>query len=181
MAGTDTALQSEYVQKVDADLKHNLSEQERLKSESAALELQLEALQKDHELLVSVKAALEKGAVPGQAQAPRGRQRQKGAPHKQEVAAKPKKSTPRPAVPLRELVVAVLAERQGPCSAAEVTKVLANSQTDRALSVQLVRNALESSVAKNQSERIKQQNSVYYMARPQPSRAENSSAPEEQP
>jgi hypothetical protein len=178
MAGTDTALQSEYVQKVDADLKHNLTEQERLKSESAALELQLEALRKDHELLVSVKAALEKGTVPGPAQKPHGRRREKETPHRQDVAVKRKKST-RSAVPLRELVVAVLAERQEPCSAAEVTKALANSQTDRALSVQLVRNALESSVAKNQSERIKQQNSVYYTARPQPARAERSNAPEE--
>jgi hypothetical protein len=180
MAEIDTALQSEYVQKVDADLKHNVSEQERLKSETAALQLQLEALRKDHELLVNVKAALEKRAIPAPAQRPRGRQQEKEAPSRQEVTVKRKKFT-RSAVPLRELVVAVLAERQGPCSAAEVTKVLANSQTDRALSVQLVRNALESSVAKNQSERIKQQNSVYYMARPQPPRAEHSSGPEELP
>ncbi|MGW7433196.1 hypothetical protein ACWGIN_27095 [Streptomyces sp. NPDC054861] len=180
MAATDTALQSEYVEKVDADLKHNLSEQERLRSESEALELQLEGLRRDHELLVSVKAALEKGAISGPAQTPHRGQRDKGAANRQEVAAKRRKYT-RSAVPLRELVVAVLAERQGPCSAAEVTKALSSNQTDRALTVQLVRNALESSVAKNQSERIKQQNSVYYVARPQPQLADPGSAPEELP
>ncbi|MFF9914913.1 hypothetical protein [Streptomyces sp. NPDC013457] len=178
MAATDTALQSEYVEKVDADLKHNLSEQERLRSEAEALELQLEGLRKDHDLLVSVKAALEQRAISGSAQKARGKQRETGAANSQDVAVKRRKYT-RSAVPLRELVVAVLAERNEPCSAAEVTKVLASNQTDRALTVQLVRNALESSVAKNQSERIKQQNSVYYMARNQAPAAEPSNAPEE--
>jgi hypothetical protein len=166
-------LKSQYAQQVAADIEANAREQERLKSEAAALQDQLEALQQDHELLVSMQAAL--GAVPAKettaataSVVPSARRantvagkgkRLKNAP-KSKAEAKAQPAGP----PLRELVVALLAEHQEPRSAAEVTKELAQAHPKRTVNVTLVRNALEASVAKNQSERTKQQKSVYYSA-----------------
>lgn len=164
-------LQTQYAKQVDADLERNTREQERIRSEAAALQAQLETLQKDHELLVSMQAAL--GTPPGKkakaaktATVPRARRAKAGSDNDKrpgkaaepKAAAKTNKTVP----PLRELVVAVLAKHQEPRSAAEVAQELAQEHPERTLSVTVVRNALETSVAKNQSERTKQQKSVYY-------------------
>lgn len=58
----------------------------------------------------------------------------------------------------------MLVERKSPSSAAEVAQELARTHPERSLNITLVRNALEASVARNQTERSKQQNSVYYSA-----------------
>ncbi|MET9517938.1 hypothetical protein [Streptomyces sp. NPDC002994] len=179
-------LQTQYAQQVDTDLERNTKEQERITAEVADLQDQLAALQKDHELLVSMQAALgtsharkarvskaPKSAKAGKAAAaapavtvPRAR-RAKENPGtdkrsrktaESNTGAKANKTSP----PLRELVVAVLAKHEEPRSAAEVTQELAQAHPERTLSVTVVRNALEASVAKNQSERTKQQKSVYY-------------------
>ncbi|MER7666299.1 MULTISPECIES: hypothetical protein [unclassified Streptomyces] len=202
-------LQSHYAQQVAADLENNSSEQERIRSEVAALQAQLETLQKDHELLVSMQAALggtpakstkaAKDAKPAKtatgakgATVPKARRASGSATtvaattakDQSKAAKKPAATTtaksstaPRTttaaksgtapkttATPLRELAVGILGRRQEPWSAAEVTEELTRAHPDRPLTVQLVRNALEASVAKNQSERSKQQNSVYYTA-----------------
>ncbi|MFD3439443.1 hypothetical protein ACFWU3_18255 [Streptomyces sp. NPDC058685] len=198
-------LQSHYAQQVAADLENNASEQERIASEAAALQARLETLQKDHELLVSMQAALggtpakstraPKDAKPAKSAAatkgatvPKARRASGSATTaaatttrgKSKAAKKPAATTtaaktttaPKSATtaakttttPLRELAVGILGRRQEPWSAAEVTQELARAHPDRSLTVQLVRNALEASVAKNQSERSKQQNSVYYTA-----------------
>ncbi|MFE6132927.1 hypothetical protein ACFQ6Q_32405 [Streptomyces sp. NPDC056437] len=185
-------LQSHYAQQVAADLESNASEQERIRSEAAALQAQLETLQKDHELLVSMQAALggtpakstkaTKDAKPAKtataakgATVPKARRASGSATTaaattakgKSKDAKKPAATTTAPkatSTPLRELAVGILGRRQEPWSAAEVTQELARLHPDRPLTVQLVRNALEASVAKNQSERSKQQNSVYYTA-----------------
>ncbi|MET9508851.1 hypothetical protein ABZX62_10310 [Streptomyces flavidovirens] len=172
-------LQSQYANQVDADLEHNTKEQERVRSEVAALQAQLEALEKDHELLVSMRAALgttpakktratrtAKAGPAAKTVVPRARRAKASSDNDKrsrktaqpDTGAKAKKATP----PLRELVVAVLAKHDEPRSAAEVTQELAQAHPERTLSVTVVRNALEASVAKNQSERTKQQKSVYY-------------------
>ncbi len=173
MQESNPTLQTQYAKQVDADLERNTREQERIRSEVATLQAQLEALQKDHELLVSMQAAL--GTPPGKkaravrtATVPRARRAKAGSDNdkRPRKAAEPKsgakagKNVP----PLRELVVAVLARHQEPRSAAEVAQELAQEHPERTLSVTVVRNALEASVAKNQSERTKQQKSVYYRA-----------------
>ncbi|MBT2490996.1 hypothetical protein J7E96_21245 [Streptomyces sp. ISL-96] len=182
-------LQTQYAQQVDTDLERNTKEQERITAEVAALQDQLAALQKDHELLVSMQAALgtshvkkaraSKVAKPAKtakagkaaaaapavtvpaarrAKANPGTDKRSRKTAESNTGAKANKTSP----PLRELVVAVLAKHEEPRSAAEVTQELAQAHPERTLSVTVVRNALEASVAKNQSERTKQQKSVYY-------------------
>ncbi|MFI2351719.1 hypothetical protein ACH492_32840 [Streptomyces sp. NPDC019443] len=177
MPEDNPTLKSQYAKQVTADIEANTREQERLKSEAAALQDQLEALQQDHELLVSMQAAL--GTVPAKETTAATTSVVPGARRANTVAGKGKrpKNAPKPKAhaktdakaqpagpPLRELVVALLAEHQEPRSAAEVTKELAQAHPKRTVNVTLVRNALEASVAKNQSERTKQQKSVYYSA-----------------
>ncbi|MGW7055463.1 hypothetical protein [Streptomyces sp. NPDC054887] len=178
MAEDNPTLQAQYAGQVDADLARNTAEQERVRSEVDALRHRLEALEKDHELLVSMRAAL--GAPPVK----KARAAKAGAPAAKVPRARRAKpatgdgkgtrATARPDTaagagrtttpPLRELVVAVLAKHDEPRSAAEVAKELAEAHPGRKLGVTVVRNALEASVAKNQSERSKQQKSVYYRA-----------------
>jgi hypothetical protein len=108
--------------------------------------------------------------VEGDASAGKGKRPKKAAKAKTEAKAKTGGKaktgvkTGHAGPPLRELVVALLAEHHEPRSAAEVTKELAQAHPERTVNVTLVRNALEASVAKNQSERTKQQKSVYYSA-----------------
>ncbi|GAA1523280.1 gamma-butyrolactone-binding regulator SlbR [Streptomyces albidochromogenes] len=192
MAEDNPTLQSQYAGQVDADLARNTAEQERVRSEVDALRGRLEALEKDHELLLSMRAALgtpsgrkakqtkpakQTGAAGSAAPTVPGARRAKSAstgaksPGRRtaertgkaapaNTGAKAGKTSP----PLRELVVAVLAKHDEPRSAAEVTQELTEAHPGRTLSVTVVRNALEASVAKNQSERTKQQKSVYYRA-----------------
>lgn len=173
MPEDNPTLKSQYAKQVAADIEANTREQERLKSEAAALHNQLETLQQDHELLLSMQAALgaaavEESTVATTSVVPGARRANKvaGKGKRPKNAPKPKADAKaQPAVPpLRELVVALLAGHQEPRSAAEVTKELAEAHPKRTVNVTLVRNALEASVAKNQSERTKQQNSVYYSA-----------------
>lgn len=171
-------LQSHYAQQVAADLERNLAEQERIRSEAAALQGRLEGLQKDHGLLVSMQAAVgapsAKNAKSARsakeaksASVPRARRRtnantagaENAKPDKAARAKTPAKAV-KTAPSLRELVVALLAAHQEPRSAAEVAQELAQSHPERKAGVAVVRNALEASVAKNQSERTKQQKSV---------------------
>lgn len=184
MTDANATLQSQYAEQVDADLERNTQEQERVRSEVATLQSRLAALEKDHELLVSMRAALGTPAAKktkaakavkspktaktaATATVPRARRAAKEAPAaarrsrqtaEPDAPQKANKTTP----PLRELVVGVLAKHDEPRSAAEVTQELAQAHPGRTLSVTVVRNALEASVAKNQSERTKQQKSVYY-------------------
>ncbi|MFI9586155.1 hypothetical protein ACIHCQ_30940 [Streptomyces sp. NPDC052236] len=175
-------LKAQYANQVAADLEQNATEQERIKSEAAALQSRLETLQKDQELLTGVQEALggapvkpakatkaaKTAAVPkarrASAVADKAKRPKKAAEPKADAKPKAVAKSKSAGPPLRELVVALLAEHQEPRSAAEVTKELEKAHPERTLNVTLVRNALEASVAKNQSERTKQQNSVYYSA-----------------
>ncbi|WP_217238138.1 hypothetical protein [Streptomyces sp. AC555_RSS877] len=53
-----TELSSQYTAQVSADLERNTKEQERVGAEIAALQEQLTALQRDHEVLVSIQRAI---------------------------------------------------------------------------------------------------------------------------
>ncbi|MFI2351717.1 hypothetical protein ACH492_32830 [Streptomyces sp. NPDC019443] len=178
-------VQSQYAKQVDADVERNSREQEHIRSEAAALQAQLEALQKDHELLVSLQATLgtppvKQAKAAKTATVPRARRTKTSTDtdKRPRKTAKPKTEAKanKTAPPLRELVVAVLARHQEPRSAAEVAQELAQTHPERTQSVTVVRNALEASVAKNQSERSKQQKSVYYSTIKKESAAEEPAA-----
>ncbi|MET7703677.1 BlaI/MecI/CopY family transcriptional regulator [Streptomyces sp. NPDC005485] len=62
-----TELKSQYAAQVTADLERNAKEQDRLGGEVAALQAQLQALQQDQALLVSVQQALGAKSPAGQA------------------------------------------------------------------------------------------------------------------
>lgn len=99
-----TELKSQYAAQVTADLERNAKEQDRLGGEVAALQAQLQALQQDHALLVSVQQALDTkspagparegvasaAAVPAPRNAPAAA---KPARQKKVAAPKPKKAT----------------------------------------------------------------------------------------
>ncbi|MER6348736.1 hypothetical protein ACWC10_04555 [Streptomyces sp. NPDC001595] len=59
-----TELSSQYIAQVTSDLERNTKEQERLTAEIDALQQQLTALKRDHELLVSVQQALGNASLP---------------------------------------------------------------------------------------------------------------------
>lgn len=63
---------------------------------------------------------------------------------------------------LKDLIAGQLAEANEPRSAAELTKTLAEHDPGRRVSPTVVRNTLESLVAKGQALRTKQQRSVFY-------------------
>ncbi|HET6859951.1 MAG TPA: hypothetical protein VFH94_23015 [Streptomyces sp.] len=180
-------LKTQYAQQVATDLKRNVGEQERINAEVAALQNRLEVLQKDCELLEGMQTALGGAAVPAakttkKAAVPKAR-RAKGSVSadtakntkstespksvkavKKSVKAKAEPQARGAAPSLRELVVTLLGQHREPRSAAEVAAELSQVHPDRAGNVTLVRNALEASVAKNQSTRTKQGKFVYYTA-----------------
>ncbi|MEN8652014.1 hypothetical protein ABCR94_15710 [Streptomyces sp. 21So2-11] len=178
MSDKTQTLQTQYAQQVAADLKRNVSEQERVNAEIASLQNRLEVLKRDGELLGGMQSALGGIAAPAAkptktAAVPKAR-RAKGSvsadasksPKNTKKSVKANTEAPtRGATPsLREVVVTLLGQHHEPRSAAEVSAELAKAQPERAVNVTLVRNALEASVAKNQSTRTKQGKFVYYTA-----------------
>ncbi|MDJ0463992.1 hypothetical protein [Streptomyces sp. H27-C3] len=178
MSNKTQTLQTQYAQQVAADLKRNVGEQERIAAEVAALQGQLEVLKLDCELLEGMQSALGGAAAPAvkptkTAAVPKARRAQGSvtadaakSPKNTKKSVKANTATSaRSASPsLREVVVALLGQHNEPRSAAEVSAELAQAQPERAVNVTLVRNALEASVAKNQSTRTKQGKFVYYTA-----------------
>jgi hypothetical protein len=66
-----TELTSHYTAQVTGDLDRNTKEQERIGDEIAALQEQLAALQRDHEILVSIQRAIDTAPpAPAEAEAP---------------------------------------------------------------------------------------------------------------
>ncbi|WP_434599652.1 hypothetical protein [Streptomyces sp. A5-4] len=178
MPNKTATLQNQYAQQVATDLKRNVGEQDRIAAEVASLQGQLEVLKRDSELLEGMQSALGGAAAPAvkpakTAAVPKAR-RAKGSaivdtgksPKNTKKSVKAKAETPaRSTSPsLREVVVTLLGQHHEPRSAAEVSAELAQAQPERAVNVTLVRNALEASVAKNQSTRTKQGKFVYYTA-----------------
>jgi hypothetical protein len=185
-------LKSQYSAQVEADLERNAKEQERVAAELAALQEQLRTLDHDRTLLTGMREALSgqgTAAVPEEAPAapkaespvelpkarkPKGespapKQRAKKEAGKKPAAKKaPTVAQPRtPGSPtLRELVLNLITTSTEPRSAAEVTTTLAESHPERKAGGTVVRNTLESLVARGQAERTKQNKSVFYTALP---------------
>jgi hypothetical protein len=65
-----TELTSQYSAQVSADLESNTKEQERVSEEVALLQEQLAALQRDHQVLVSIQRAIEAAPVSPESAAP---------------------------------------------------------------------------------------------------------------
>ncbi|MCH5675593.1 hypothetical protein [Streptomyces gilvus] len=166
-------------------MEHNAAEQERIGHEIAALQDELTKLRRDHTLLLNMQQALESESAmsgsPSTSASDHGSvsaEKVKNAPAshskrqeaEEERADRGRSKTERNTVheknrgtpSLRELVFAQLSQRQESRSAAEVTTELTELHSDRTLSVTLVRNALESLVAKGQVQRNKQQRNVFY-------------------
>ncbi|WP_208106037.1 hypothetical protein [Streptomyces sp. GC420] len=94
-----------------------------------------------------------------------GKGKKKTAPAKAAPAkASPRLTRPASGPTLRELVRRHLVERSEPRSAIEVTAALGEAFPERTLSTTVVRNTLESLVAKGEAHRTKQQRSVFYTA-----------------
>ncbi|MFF2303627.1 hypothetical protein ACFVVP_14115 [Streptomyces sp. NPDC058128] len=154
----ETELTSAYSSKVADDLQHNVAEQERIRGEVARLTAELDELMHDHGVLLSLQQALQAGAAESGGQVPRqkaGKAGKAGRGDKNSAAGKPT---------LVELIRHHLAASSAPCSASEVTTVLAEQHRDRHIQTTVVRTSLENLVAKGRAHRTKQGSSVFYTA-----------------
>ncbi|MFJ6562410.1 hypothetical protein ACIQMV_21635 [Streptomyces sp. NPDC091412] len=188
-----TELTSQYINQVTSDLERNVKEQERITAEITALQSQLDALQHDHTLLVSMQQALGIAAAApepasvGSASVPSPRKKATAEPRKKAKTAKTAKTetakqptakkqsakSPAPkndaaakkAQPtLAELVRRHLTEQSEPRSAAEIATALGQAHSDRDIKTNVVRTTLENLVARSQAQRSKQGTSVFYTA-----------------
>ncbi|MFC9343492.1 hypothetical protein ACFT0G_37335 [Streptomyces sp. NPDC057020] len=154
----ETELTSAYSSKVADDLQHNVAEQERIRGEVARLTAELDELMHDHGVLLNLQQALQAGAAESGGQVPRqkaGKAGKAGRGDKNSAAGKPT---------LVELIRHHLAASSAPCSASEVTTVLAEQHRDRHIQTTVVRTSLENLVAKGRAHRTKQGSSVFYTA-----------------
>ncbi|MFE6782643.1 hypothetical protein ACFVFF_10300 [Streptomyces sp. NPDC057680] len=154
----ETELTSAYSSKVADDLQHNVTEQERIRGEVARLTAELDELMHDHGVLLNLQQALQAGAGESGGQVPRqkaGKAGKAGRGDKNSAAGKPT---------LVELIRHHLATSSAPCSASEVTTVLAEQHRDRHIQTTVVRTSLENLVAKGRAHRTKQGSSVFYTA-----------------
>ncbi|WP_369166382.1 hypothetical protein AB5J49_00045 [Streptomyces sp. R28] len=176
-----TELTSQYVNQVASDLERNVKDQERITAEITALQQQLAALQHDHTVLVNMQQALGVAATTPEpvradsATVPSPRQKATAKPRKQAkapTAEKPaakkqtgKKSDAKTVQPtLVELVRTHLTEQSEPRSAAEIATALSQAHPARGVKTTVVRTTVENLVARNQAQRTKQGNSVFYTA-----------------
>ncbi|GHB61571.1 hypothetical protein GCM10010377_60660 [Streptomyces viridiviolaceus] len=187
---TTPGLTSHYTAQVADDLERNTKEQERIGAEIAALQQQLSALQQDHTVLVNLQQALGLAPAPAESApvppvpAPRKKEESKAGTGKQARAKKASAPSRKPAAkksPAKEAsarattdkaaqptlvdtVRAHLAEQSEPRSAAEIATALGRQHPERDIKTTVVRNTLESLVAKEQAQRSKQGSSVFYTA-----------------
>lgn len=184
-------VQGQYAAQVASDLEANRKEHERITTEVAALQEQLQRLEHDQSLLVRVQEALGTAgtAAPGpkkktsrQRPAPKPQRNTNttGGTRKKTSAAK---STPVPKVPaarsggptLVELIRDHLNQHSEPRSAAEITSALTKAYPDRTIKTTVVRTTVEGLVAKGRAQRSKQGSSVFYVSA---TPAEQPSAPQ---
>ncbi|MEU0948165.1 hypothetical protein ABZ379_36520 [Streptomyces canus] len=188
-APATTELTSQYSTQVAGDLERNLKEQERLSGEIEALQGQLDALRRDHAVLLNIQQVLgtqatavsstapPAAAVPAprkkaaasderpgtrKSTAPAGKQAGKQTGKKASPKAAPKASAARSGPTLVDLVRDHLAEQKEPRSAAEVATALSGQHPERTIKTTVVRTTLEGLVARNQAQRTKQGSSVFY-------------------
>jgi hypothetical protein len=182
-------LTSQYATWVTGDLERNVKELEHVGEQIAALQAQLAALRRNHAVLVNIQQALGIPAPVVEAEsaaaelAPRkkaaakrhvGRQpaAKRGAGRKAPASggkAAAKKDTgetsaERPAEPLLDLVREYLADQNEPRSVADISTALARRHPGRSIKPTVVRNNLETLVAKDRAQRTKRGASVFYTA-----------------
>ncbi|MEU5686039.1 hypothetical protein DEJ48_02345 [Streptomyces venezuelae] len=184
-------VQAQYAARVAADLETNRKEQERIGAEVAALQEQLQALENDHAVLLSMQQALgSPGPATGKTkQQPSRPQKAVPAPRtsnsnsrptrsKKAVATKDKPTpnapkaeaetqtkpspSPKAGPTLVELIDDHLVQQNEPRSAAEITTALAQALPDRTVKTTVVRTTVEGLVAKGRVQRTKQGSSVFY-------------------
>ncbi|MCX4920184.1 hypothetical protein OID55_41220 [Streptomyces sp. NBC_00715] len=180
-----TELAAQYGTQVASDLERNATEQARISADLEALQEQLQALQRDHGVLVNIQQALGSSpvavtapAVPHQASttSQRGKSKKtaavaakKAAPKKTPAKASAVKAA-KPAsgsaaqLSLVDLVRDLLEQTGEPRSAAEITTALTKAHPDRSIKTTVVRTTVENLVAKSQAQRAKQGSSVFYTA-----------------
>ncbi|MFE3162580.1 hypothetical protein [Streptomyces sp. NPDC059224] len=163
-AGT---LRSRYVEQAASDLEENRQRQRELTEEIARL-------QQEEALLVDILTLAERyenlsdaSRLPEQAQnrsAPRKQRRSSGAaPVRSRVtgaASGPKGKSHQPL--LGDLLIELLGSHDEPCLARELREELLHKHPDRTPTPQVVRNTLESLVAKGRVRRHRQRRSVMY-------------------
>ncbi|MGW2015259.1 hypothetical protein [Streptomyces sp. NPDC001927] len=160
-------LKAQYASKVAGDIDENEADQRRVQAQIQSLQEQLVSLKADHELLMSVSAALgdalttAKATVPAQSA---GETVAKTSPRPKTAAKK------RPAVrkeeekgaALTSLILGYLSEQSEPRNTSEILRCLAEAHPKRQISDPLVRTSAERLVARGKLERSKQGSSVYY-------------------
>ncbi|GAA3785447.1 hypothetical protein ACFS5L_17700 [Streptomyces phyllanthi] len=200
-----TELTSQYLAQVASDLERNIKEQERISAEIVALQEQLSALKNDHTVLVNMqqvlgvtsddvrpapvsdsasvppprKKATAKSATPKRTRAKKDTAAESRTPVRKPAAEKSQdKTVVKTAQPtLVELVRRHLAEQSEPRSAAEIATALGQDHPERGIKATVIRTTLEGLVAKNQAQRTKQGNSVFYTT---PDTAEDAAQPQPQ-
>lgn len=189
---TVQGLQAAYGDRVAADLQHNSEERERISGQVAALQAQLEELEGERQMLLSVQQAIlssdgrqnavrdernEQADAPAPSIAstsstssprlPRSRkaesaERPKTSAGRKSAAKKRETKKPEKAQKVTDLVESRLAEHGEPQSAAEVAAAV--STKERPVTVISVRTALEGLVRRSAAYRSKQGRAVYYEA-----------------
>ncbi|MFF3322372.1 hypothetical protein [Streptomyces sp. NPDC002889] len=187
------SIQNRYAERVADDLKANEEQQEGIRSQITTLRARLEQLKNDHAWLSGMRGSLspeaaqeqsdeahgaEAEAAPAIAKpVPQPRQEKKAASKgggsrkksaASKAAGKPKPSTAGakknegPTLPA--LILNLLTQHHEPRMVSEVVTELAQAHPERTVSNQVVRNALESLVARASIERQRRQGSVFYTA-----------------
>lgn len=183
-------VQAQYAARVASDLETNLEEQERIGAEAATLQEQLQALESDQAVLLSMQQALGSPGTPAAA-TKKASPRKKAVPaprtdanksatasanrptgtNTKDKAAKsaPQTAAKKPAAPaagptLVELIESHLRQQHEPRSAAEITTALTQARPERTIKTTVVRTTVEGLVAKGRAQRTKQGSSVFYIA-----------------
>ncbi|MEV7323871.1 hypothetical protein [Streptomyces sp. NPDC093970] len=163
-AGT---LRSRYVEQAASDLEENRQRQRELTEE-------ISKLQQEESLLVDILTLAERYENPSDASrpaeqaqsrsAPRRQRRSPGAAHsKSQVTGTPSGVKGKAHQPLLgDLLIELLGGHDEPCLARELREEFLQKHPDRAPTPQVVRNTLESLVAKGRVQRHRQRRSVMY-------------------
>jgi predicted transcriptional regulator len=168
---SSNSLKYQYAAQVDADLESLTKEQERVTAEISVLQARLEGLREDYDLLLSVRAALgdNAAATAGPAEKTGPAKAVKTVPKqaKSKPAETPAHTRPTDGPTLASLVLDLLSWHSERRSVGEIAQEVRAARPERPLSDQVVRNALNSLVAKSKVERHVQGRSVFYSAVPQ--------------
>jgi hypothetical protein len=178
---TVQGLQAAYGDRVAADLQHNSEEHERIAGQVAALQAQLDELEGERQMLLSVQGAIslpdgqqnqvryegnEQTHTPASSvsspQVPRSRKGEAAEGPKSSARRKPAAGKPEKAPKVTDLVESHLIAHGKPQSAAEVADAV--STKERQFTVISVRTALEGLVRRSAAYRSKQGRAVYYEA-----------------